>query len=79
MNYDLAKESVRANAAKKRLESRFTIGEEAQRRLVTQVENLHIRDRLIWPQSLYFDVRQGVPRRRFPWGQIGVHQTIDLR
>lgn len=46
--------SKRSAAAVERLESRFRIGQRAQDALVQQVANLHIKDKLVPPDKMFF-------------------------
>lgn len=61
MNDYNAAATARSQLAKERLEIRFKIGRERQAELVRQVEALHIRDRLVWPHSMYFRVINSKP------------------
>lgn len=60
-DYNVALDTERSRRARERLESRFTIGREAQTRLVKQVEALTIRDRMVWPEAMVFDSLKSRP------------------
>lgn len=52
--FNTALETQRSTQARQRLEHRFLLGEGEQARLVQQVADLHIRDKLMYPQAMVF-------------------------
>lgn len=52
--FNTAMETTRAKQASERLEYRFRLGEGEQSRLVKQVADMHIRDKLMYPQAMVF-------------------------
>ena len=52
--FNTALDTAKSKQAKNRLEHRFKLGEGEQARLVKQVADLHIRDKLVYPQAMLF-------------------------
>jgi hypothetical protein len=57
--FNTAIETARSKEARERLDYRFRLGEGEQSRLVKQVANMHIRDKLMYPQAMVFACEQG--------------------
>lgn len=64
--------SERAELAKKRLETRFSNGQQKQDALLEQVAAMHIRDKLVAPTKLIFQNNQGSPRVYFGGVPLGL-------